>query len=65
MCLGILKGEVWKPSSKIMSVLTAAQQLLVEPIPDDAVEASAADLFRNDRKEFDKTAKEWTKRYAK
>jgi len=65
MCLGMLKGDVWKPSSKIMSVLTAAQQLLVEPVPDDAVETGAAELFKNDRKEFDKQAKEWTKKYAK
>lgn len=65
MCLGMLKGDLWKPSSKIVSVLTAAQQLLVEPVPDDAVETGAAELFKNDRKEFDKQAKDWTKRWAK
>lgn len=65
MCLGMLKGEVWKPSSKIASILTAAQQLLVEPVPDDAVETSAAEKFKNNRKEFDKEAKEYTKKYAK
>jgi ubiquitin-protein ligase len=64
MCLGMLKGDVWKPSSKLTSVLTAAQQLLVEPVPDDAVQTDAADLYKNDRKEFDKKAKEWTKKYA-
>ena len=65
MCIGILKAESWKPSSKILSVLTAAQQLLVEPIPDDAVETSAAEKFKNNRKEFDKEAREYTKKYAK
>ena len=64
MCLGMLKGDVWKPSSKLTSVLTAAQQLLVEPVPDDAVQTDAADLYKNDRKEFDKKAKEWTKKHA-
>jgi ubiquitin-protein ligase len=65
MCIGILKAEAWKPSSKIMSVLTATQQLLVEPVPDDAVEQSAANKFKEDRKAFDKEAREMTKKYAK
>jgi len=65
MCLGILKPEAWKPSSKILAVLSAAQQLLAEPVPDDAVEASAAEKFKNNRKEFDREAKEYTKKYAK
>lgn len=65
MCIGILKAESWKPSSKILSVLTAAQQLLVEPIPDDAVETGAAEKYKNNRKEFDKEARDITKKYAK
>jgi ubiquitin-protein ligase len=65
MCIGILKPEAWKPSSKILSVLTATQSLLSEPVPDDAVEAGAAEKFKNDRKAFDKEAREFTKKYAK
>lgn len=65
ICIGILKTDAWKPSSKIMSVLTAVQQLLVEPVPDDAVEAAAGEKFKNNRKEFDKEAREYTKKYAK
>lgn len=65
MCIGILKPEAWKPSSKILSVLTATQNLLVEPVPDDAVETSAAEKFKNDRPAFDKEAREYTKKYAK
>ncbi|KAK0100189.1 Ubiquitin-conjugating enzyme E2 L3 [Cadophora gregata] len=64
MCIGILKADAWKPSSKIMSVLTATQQLMMEPVPDDAVEQSAAQKFKEDRKTFDKEAREWTKKYA-
>ncbi|RDW70408.1 putative ubiquitin-protein ligase-2 [Coleophoma crateriformis] len=64
MCLGMLKGDVWKPSSKIMSILTAAQQLLVEPNPDDAVEASIAQKFKEDKAGFIKEAQEYTKKYA-
>jgi len=65
MCIGILKPEAWKPSSKIMSVLAATQQLLVEPVPDDAVEQDAADKYKNRREVFNKEAKEYTKKYAK
>lgn len=48
-----------------MSVLAATQNLLVEPVPDDAVETSAAEMFKNDRLKFNKTAAEYTKKYAK
>ena len=65
MCIGILKSEAWKPSSKIMSVLMATQQLLIEPVPDDSVEARAGDMFRSNREQFNKEAKEWTKKLAK
>jgi ubiquitin-protein ligase len=65
MCLGILKGDAWKPSSKIAQVVTAAQQLLIEPIPEDAVDTDASDVFTNDRNAFNKRAKDDTKKYAK
>lgn len=65
MCIGILKPEAWKPSSKILNVLLATQQLLAEPVPDDAVESGAAEKFNNDRAGFDREAKEYTKKYAK
>ena len=47
-----------------MSVLTATQQLLAEPVPDDALEASIADKYKNDRKEYNAEAKKYTKQYA-
>jgi ubiquitin-protein ligase len=64
MCIGILKADTWKPSSKIMSVLTATQQLLSEPVPDDALEASIAEKYKTDRKAYDSEAKRFTKQYA-
>ncbi|KAI9832008.1 MAG: hypothetical protein M1819_004552 [Sarea resinae] len=64
MCIGILKSDEWKPSSKLTAVLNAARNLLVEPNPDDAVETSIAEQFKNDRKEFDRIAREWVKKYA-
>jgi len=65
MCLGMLRSEEWKPSSKIAGLLGTARNLMVEPNPDDAVETQIAEQYKTNRKEFDKVAREWTKRYAK
>lgn len=64
MCLGMLRADEWKPSSKIVAVLDFARQLLVEPMPDDAVEAGIAQLYKEDRKEWTKRARGWVKLYA-
>jgi len=65
ICLGMLKSEQWKPASKIVSVLEAIRNLLVEPNPDDALEQRIADEYRRDRKEYEKNAKAYVQRYAK
>jgi len=64
MCLGILRSDLWKPPNKINSVLLLTRNILIEPNPDDAVETSIAEQYKNDRKGFEKTAKDWVKRYA-
>lgn len=64
MCLGMLRADEWKPSSKVAAVLEFARGLLVEPLPDDAVEAGIGQLYKEDRKEWVKRAKGWTKQYA-
>ncbi|KAF2084986.1 ubiquitin-conjugating enzyme [Saccharata proteae CBS 121410] len=64
MCLGMLRPDEWKPPNKLSAVLNMVRNLLIEPNADDAVETSIADQYQRDRKEYEKTAKEWTKRYA-
>jgi len=64
MCLGMLRSDTWKPPNRISAVLKLARDLLIAPQPDDAVETSIADQYKNNRKEFDKAAKDWVKRYA-
>lgn len=64
MCLGMLKPEEWKPSTKLSAVLEFARQLLKEPNPDDAVEVKIADQYKTDRAGYEREAKDWTKRYA-
>ena len=65
MCLGMLRADEWKPSSKIDAVLNFARGLLMDPQPDDAVEGGIAREFKDNKKEFLKNAKSWTKQYAK
>jgi ubiquitin-conjugating enzyme E2 D/E len=65
MCLGMLKSDEWKPSSRIAAVLEFTRQLLVEPMPDDAVEGRIADQYKNDRKHYDEVARDWTRRFAR
>ncbi|KAK2761202.1 hypothetical protein FQN54_001723 [Arachnomyces sp. PD_36] len=64
MCLGMIKSDEWKPSSKISAVLEFARQLLAEPMPDDAVEGRIAEQYNNDRPKYEQIAKEWTRKYA-
>lgn len=64
MCLGMLRAEEWKPPNKIADVLKLVRAVLSAPQPDDNVEAGIADQFKNNPKEFEKTAKEWVKKYA-
>lgn len=65
MCLGLLRPDQWKPPNKIVAVLRLIQSLMLEPNADDAIEPSIGNEFRNNREDFDKTAKDWTKKYAK
>ncbi|ETS72970.1 hypothetical protein PFICI_15362 [Pestalotiopsis fici W106-1] len=65
ICLSILKAENWKPASRIKGVLEAVRNLLIEPQPDDPLEARIADEYKNDRASFEKNAKQYVDRYAK
>lgn len=64
MCLGILRGDTWKPPNRIFEVLTLIRDILEKPNPDDAVEDSTAHQMKNSYSEFAKTAKEWVRKYA-
>lgn len=64
MCLGMLRADEWKPPNRILSVLELARSLLIEPLPDDAIESSIAEQYKNRRGEWENEAKNWTKRYA-
>ena len=65
MCIGMLRSDQWKPPNKIYAVLQMVRNLLFEPNPDDAVEPSIAEQYKADRGEYEKTVKDWVKKYAK
>ncbi|KAK5118139.1 hypothetical protein LTR62_004186 [Meristemomyces frigidus] len=65
MCLGMLRADEWKPPNKIADVLKLVRTVLASPQPDDAVEQGIAEQYKNNRKEFDKIAKDWVNKYAK
>lgn len=61
----MLRADQWKPPNRIAAVLRLVQTLLIEPNPDEPVEASIANEYKENYKEFEKNAKDWVKRYAK
>ena len=64
MCLGMLRSDAWKPPNKIRAVLDNLRNIMIEPNADDAVETAIAEQYKSHRKDFEKTAREWTKRFA-
>ena len=63
ICLDILK-EQWSPALTIGKVLLSISSLLTDANPDDPLSPEVANLYKNDRKAFVETAKEWTRKYA-
>jgi ubiquitin-conjugating enzyme E2 E len=61
--LDILK-EQWSPALTISKVLLSISSLLTDPNPNDPLVGNIAQQYLSDREAHDKTAAEWTKRYA-
>lgn len=48
----------------MLAVLLSICSLLTDPNPDDPLVPEIANLLRSDKKQHDKTAAEWTRKYA-
>ena len=51
-------------TSEIFSVLLSICSLLTDPNPDDPLVPDIAKIYKEDRKKYNETAKEWTRKYA-
>eukprot|EP01083_Nonionella_stella_P026174 72037_1 len=58
-------GKDWAPTLNVGYILETVIQMLVNPQPDSPLEPEIAEMLVKDKKKFDKTAKQWTKKHAK
>ena len=63
ICLDILKGQ-WSPALTISKVLLSICSLLTDANPKDPLVPDIANVYMNNREKYNKTAREWTKKYA-
>lgn len=63
ICLDLLKDN-WSPALTISKLLLSISSLLTDANPHDPLVGAIAQQYLNDREEHDRTAREWTTRYA-
>ncbi len=63
ICIDILRTQ-WSPAQSIMSILLSISSLLNDPNENDPLNRVAGNLYKSNREEHDKKAREYTIQYA-
>ncbi|XP_033243586.1 ubiquitin-conjugating enzyme E2 D4-like [Drosophila miranda] len=64
ICVDIL-SSAWSPSLTVEKILLSIQSLLSDPNCDSPLNSAAAVMYKKDREQYDRLAREWTDRFAK
>lgn len=67
ICLNVLKmppSGAWRCTLTIENTLTSVLALMSAPNPDDPLVPEIAEIYKTNRSQFEKTAKEWTDKFC-
>ena len=64
ICLRILDKHYWSPALTILRSIEAIIALMNDPNYEDPLVPEIAHIYKTDKKKYEETAREWTKKYA-
>lgn len=64
ICLDILKKDKWSPALTVGATLLSITSLLTDPNAADPLNGEAGRMYRNNRAQYDRTARDWTAQFA-